>query len=357
MASFRKMTIYAEGGASGDEASSAGSVRSSRPTLRWWHSLKGLCKRAPSAHVVGDDITVAVRDSSHRAVIVQLSHRALLTSSSRRRVQAERLGIVCTVCPTELKIIGADSSQSESEDDFSMMTRFKMFICSNGWNEHHRHYVVNVKCCAASCVLQSQEALVVRPADSLCQAEMGALIHPPSQLIFAWLVNERPALDNLELSVLHFLINDLQTSRLSRSPALMATLVASCLGAIACSGFRLIGTSIASSSARAAYCSFFALSLIVSWILRYQAKPLIEKIPCARSHGWLLADRFTSVAYTNGLTKIFLQRWGLQGQGRSFSPLKSADEISLVPHQGSSATRRRPYQRRGTATRRCTASL
>lgn len=63
--------------------------------------------------------------------------------------------------------------------------------------------------------------------------------------------------------------------------SLLASYAASCCGALACSGFRLIGTSITSSSARAAYCSFFALSLIIQWILRYQAKPLIEKMPCA----------------------------------------------------------------------------
>lgn len=60
--------------------------------------------------------------------------------------------------------------------------------------------------------------------------------------------------------------------------------VASCFASLACSGFRFVGSSIASSSARAAYCSFFALALIVSWILRYQAKPLIEKIPWIIRH-------------------------------------------------------------------------
>jgi hypothetical protein len=38
--------------------------------------------------------------------------------------------------------------------------------------------------------------------------------------------------------------------------------------------------SISRRSARIAYCGLFALSLIVSWILRDFAGPLLAKIPC-----------------------------------------------------------------------------
>ena len=34
------------------------------------------------------------------------------------------------------------------------------------------------------------------------------------------------------------------------------------------------------SSARLAYCLLFTFSLILAWVLRDFAKPLLEKIPC-----------------------------------------------------------------------------
>lgn len=55
---------------------------------------------------------------------------------------------------------------------------------------------------------------------------------------------------------------------------------ASCCAACACEACRTVVSGITRRSARIAYCGLFALSLIVSWILREVAAPLMEKIPC-----------------------------------------------------------------------------
>lgn len=48
---------------------------------------------------------------------------------------------------------------------------------------------------------------------------------------------------------------------------------------MACSGARCAGSAISRSSARLAYCVLFFLSMVLAWVLRDQAKPLIEKLP------------------------------------------------------------------------------
>ncbi|XP_009354238.2 probable serine incorporator [Pyrus x bretschneideri] len=58
-----------------------------------------------------------------------------------------------------------------------------------------------------------------------------------------------------------------------------ASCLASCCAACACDACRTVVSSISRRSARIAYCGLFALSLIVSWILREVAAPLLEKIP------------------------------------------------------------------------------
>lgn len=59
-----------------------------------------------------------------------------------------------------------------------------------------------------------------------------------------------------------------------------ASCLASCCAACACDACRTVVSGISRRSARIAYCGLFALSLIVSWILREVAAPLLEKIPC-----------------------------------------------------------------------------
>ncbi|XP_042488503.1 serine incorporator 3-like [Macadamia integrifolia] len=61
--------------------------------------------------------------------------------------------------------------------------------------------------------------------------------------------------------------------------AIAAPCVASCCAACACEACRSVVSGIGRRSARIAYCGFFALSLIVSWILREVAAPFMEKIP------------------------------------------------------------------------------
>ncbi|KAE7999771.1 hypothetical protein FH972_004171 [Carpinus fangiana] len=58
-----------------------------------------------------------------------------------------------------------------------------------------------------------------------------------------------------------------------------ASCLASCCAACACDACRTVVSGISRRSARIAYCGLFALSLIVSGILREVAAPLMEKLP------------------------------------------------------------------------------
>lgn len=58
-----------------------------------------------------------------------------------------------------------------------------------------------------------------------------------------------------------------------------ATCLASCCASCACDACRTVVSGISRRSARIAYCGLFALSLVVSWILREVAAPLMEKLP------------------------------------------------------------------------------
>ncbi|KAF5808475.1 putative serine incorporator/TMS membrane protein [Helianthus annuus] len=55
--------------------------------------------------------------------------------------------------------------------------------------------------------------------------------------------------------------------------------LASCCASCACGACQSVVSGISRRSARIAYCGLFALSLIVAWILREVAAPLMEKIP------------------------------------------------------------------------------
>ncbi|KVH98088.1 TMS membrane protein/tumor differentially expressed protein [Cynara cardunculus var. scolymus] len=58
-----------------------------------------------------------------------------------------------------------------------------------------------------------------------------------------------------------------------------ASCLATCCASCACSACQSVVSGISRRSARIAYCGLFALSLIVAWILREVAAPLMEKIP------------------------------------------------------------------------------
>ncbi|KAG6781558.1 hypothetical protein POTOM_014469 [Populus tomentosa] len=58
-----------------------------------------------------------------------------------------------------------------------------------------------------------------------------------------------------------------------------ASCLASCCATCACHACTTVVSGISRRSARIAYCGLFALSLIVSWILREVAAPLMEKLP------------------------------------------------------------------------------
>ncbi|KAG6664416.1 serine incorporator 3 isoform X1 [Carya illinoinensis] len=61
--------------------------------------------------------------------------------------------------------------------------------------------------------------------------------------------------------------------------------LASCCVASTCGLCTSVASGISKRSARLAYCGLFGLSLIVSWILREVAAPLLEKIPWINSSG------------------------------------------------------------------------
>ncbi|KAH7850561.1 hypothetical protein Vadar_007272 [Vaccinium darrowii] len=53
-----------------------------------------------------------------------------------------------------------------------------------------------------------------------------------------------------------------------------------CCASLTCGLCSTVASGISQRSARFAYCGIFGISLIVSWILREFAAPLLEKIPC-----------------------------------------------------------------------------
>ncbi|KAF6137880.1 hypothetical protein GIB67_014009 [Kingdonia uniflora] len=86
-----------------------------------------------------------------------------------------------------------------------------------------------------------------------------------------------------------------------------ASCLASCCAACACEACRSVVGSISRRSARLAYCGLFALSLIVSWILREVAAPLMEKLPWINhfqqtpSREWFETDAVLRVSLGNFL--------------------------------------------------------
>ncbi|KAL3695902.1 hypothetical protein R1sor_009978 [Riccia sorocarpa] len=59
----------------------------------------------------------------------------------------------------------------------------------------------------------------------------------------------------------------------------VASCVASCCASCACEACKGIASGISRKSARIAYCGLFTLSLLLAWLLRDFAEPLLEKIP------------------------------------------------------------------------------
>eukprot|EP00252_Welwitschia_mirabilis_P015271 TRINITY_DN33555_c0_g1_i1.p1 TRINITY_DN33555_c0_g1~~TRINITY_DN33555_c0_g1_i1.p1 ORF type:complete len:417 (-),score=61.18 TRINITY_DN33555_c0_g1_i1:267-1517(-) len=86
-----------------------------------------------------------------------------------------------------------------------------------------------------------------------------------------------------------------------------ASCLASCCTACACEACRSVVGGISRRSARIAYCGLFALSLIVAWILREVAPPLLEKVPWINhfavtpSKEWFQTDAVLRVSLGNFL--------------------------------------------------------
>ncbi|GAU21814.1 hypothetical protein TSUD_176600 [Trifolium subterraneum] len=86
-----------------------------------------------------------------------------------------------------------------------------------------------------------------------------------------------------------------------------ASCLASCCAACACDACRTVVSGISRRSARIAYCGLFALSLVVAWILREVAAPLMESIPWINhfkqtpSREWFETDAVLRVSFGNFL--------------------------------------------------------
>lgn len=69
--------------------------------------------------------------------------------------------------------------------------------------------------------------------------------------------------------------------------------LASCCAAMTCGLCTSVASGISQKSARLAYCGLFGLSLIVSWVLREVAAPLLKELPCKSSSFlvyWLIGN-------------------------------------------------------------------
>ncbi|KAK7395383.1 hypothetical protein VNO78_15937 [Psophocarpus tetragonolobus] len=86
-----------------------------------------------------------------------------------------------------------------------------------------------------------------------------------------------------------------------------ASCLASCCAACACDACRTVVSGISRRSARIAYCGLFAFSLVVAWILREVAAPLMESIPWINhfkhtpSREWFETDAVLRVSLGNFL--------------------------------------------------------
>ncbi|XP_010914044.1 uncharacterized protein [Elaeis guineensis] len=101
-----------------------------------------------------------------------------------------------------------------------------------------------------------------------------------------------------------------------------ASCLASCCAACACEACRSVVGGISRRSSRIAYCGLFAFSLIVSWILREVAAPLMEKLPWINhfhrtpDREWFETDAVLRVSLGNFLffTILALMMVGIKDQ-------------------------------------------
>lgn len=101
-----------------------------------------------------------------------------------------------------------------------------------------------------------------------------------------------------------------------------ATCLASCCASCACNACTSVVSNISRRSARIAYCGLFAFSLIVAWILREVAAPLMEKIPWINhfhqtpSREWFETDAVLRVSLGNFLffTSLAVLMLGVKNQ-------------------------------------------
>ena len=76
----------------------------------------------------------------------------------------------------------------------------------------------------------------------------------------------------------------------------VGTALASCAATCACNACGFASREVMRRSARLAYCFLFTMAMILAWVLRDFAKPLMEKIPCKPSLQHACLERNHSIA-------------------------------------------------------------
>lgn len=75
--------------------------------------------------------------------------------------------------------------------------------------------------------------------------------------------------------------------------------LASCAAVCACQCCQFVTKETMRRSARLAYCVLFTLAMLLAWVLRDFAKPLLEKIPCKLSLLDMAAGRESCLSRLN----------------------------------------------------------
>lgn len=75
--------------------------------------------------------------------------------------------------------------------------------------------------------------------------------------------------------------------------------LASCAATCACNACTFTSREVMRRSARLAYCFLFTLAMILAWVLRDFAKPLMEKLPCTAPDTLFPTLKSTSASATS----------------------------------------------------------
>lgn len=102
-------------------------------------------------------------------------------------------------------------------------------------------------------------------------------------------------------------------------PAALTSVVASCAASCACCAAGAAGRALAARSARLAYAAFFSASLVLAWVLRLGAEPLVKHLPCewCRNEG---REGAGARATARGVPQVPAWREGRSARGQTPPP-------------------------------------